>query len=100
MRYSSSDRIDRTESRGEPQPSPRDNVVFEAGLFTALLGTERTFYIVDQAGTKIPTDWAGLGYLTYDRTQARARDIVFTAVKQILERIAEVQPNAKNLHLS
>ena len=58
---------DRTESRGEPQPSPRDNVVFEAGL----------------------------GYLTYDRTQARPRDIVFTAVKQILERIAEVQQNTK-----
>ncbi len=47
---------DVTESRGSATFSPRDNVIFEAGLFTAVLGRERTFYVVDKAGTKVPSD--------------------------------------------
>ena len=34
---------------------PRDNVVFEIGLFIGKLGRERTFYIRPQ-GLKLPTD--------------------------------------------
>src|SRR5262249_29009808 len=37
---------DVTESRGSATPSLRDNVIFEAGLFTAVLGRERTFYVI------------------------------------------------------
>jgi len=82
---------DRTASRGsEATPSPRDNVIFEAGLFTAVLGRERTFYVVDSRGTKIPTDWAGLGYLTFKATEERARDKVYDAVKQIRARIRKL----------
>src|SRR5215471_16039993 len=81
---------DKTESRGIAQPSPRDNVIFEAGLFTAILGTERTFYLVDARGTKLPSDWNGLGYLTYDLTKPRSRDVVFEAVRRIKERVREM----------
>jgi predicted nucleotide-binding protein len=45
--------------------SPRDNVIFELGLFMAHLGRERTF-IVSQKGAKLPTDLAGVTTLSYD----------------------------------
>jgi len=89
-------RDDTTESRGKTTPSPRDNVIFEAGLFTAVLGRERTFYVVDKAGTKIPSDWGGLGYLTFDASEPRDRDKVYDAVRKIREQLAMWQP-AKGL---
>jgi hypothetical protein len=85
-------REDATESRGGKTPSPRDNVIFEAGLFTAILGRERTFYVVDKEGTKIPSDWAGLGYKVFDNTEERPRDKVYEAVKMISQQIATWQP--------
>ncbi|MBA3542121.1 MAG: nucleotide-binding protein [Deltaproteobacteria bacterium] len=83
-------REDQTSSRGTILPSPRDNVVFEAGLFTAAIGRERTFYLVPKEGTKIPSDWNGLGYLTYDATQQRSRDQVFEATRQIAAQIEKL----------
>ena len=47
------------------QASPRDNVVFEAGLFGGVLGMRRTF-ILHASGAKIPTDLLGLTCVRYD----------------------------------
>src|SRR5436309_15693873 len=41
------------------QASPRDNVVFEAGLFGGALGIRRTF-ILHANGSKLPSDLLGL----------------------------------------
>jgi Predicted nucleotide-binding protein containing TIR-like domain len=52
----------------EPAPgeaSPRDNVVFEAGLFGGALGIRRTF-ILHANGAKLPTDLLGLTTIRYD----------------------------------
>jgi predicted nucleotide-binding protein len=56
-------------SRPCPQPtrgqaSPRDNVVFEAGLFGGVLGMRRTF-ILHAHGAKLPTDLLGLTCVRY-----------------------------------
>jgi hypothetical protein len=83
-------REDMTESREKEVSSPRDNVIFEAGMFTAALGRERTVYIVDSLGTKLPTDWAGLGYLTFDAAAERPRDKVLKAAAEIRKRIDSV----------
>jgi hypothetical protein len=45
--------------------SPRDNVVFEAGLFGGVLGMRRTF-ILHARGAKLPTDLLGLTCVRYD----------------------------------
>jgi hypothetical protein len=45
--------------------SPRDNVVFEAGLFGGVLGMRRTF-ILHARGSKLPTDLLGLTCVRYD----------------------------------
>jgi hypothetical protein len=47
------------------QASPRDNVVFEAGLFGGALGMRRTF-ILHANGAKLPTDLLGLTSVRYD----------------------------------
>lgn len=46
------------------QASPRDNVVFEAGLFGGVLGMERTF-ILHANGAKLPSDLLGLTCVRY-----------------------------------
>ena len=52
---------------GAGQASPRDNVVFEAGLFGGVLGMRRTF-ILHAKGAKLPTDLLGLTCVRYDET--------------------------------
>jgi len=46
------------------QASPRDNVVFEAGLFGGVLGMRRTF-ILHANGSKLPSDLLGLTSIRY-----------------------------------
>ena len=46
------------------QASPRDNVVFEAGLFGGVLGMRRTL-ILHAHGAKLPTDLMGLTSVRY-----------------------------------
>src|SRR5687767_13290836 len=46
------------------QASPRDNVVFEAGLFGGVLGMRRTF-ILHANGAKLPSDLLGLTCIRY-----------------------------------
>jgi hypothetical protein len=48
------------------QASPRDNVVFEAGLFGGALGMHRTF-ILHASGSKLPSDLLGLTSVRYDQ---------------------------------
>src|SRR4051794_20997307 len=51
--------------------SPRDNGVFEAGLFGGVLGMRRTF-ILHANGAKLPTDLLGLTCVRYDPALAPA----------------------------
>src|SRR4249920_3246114 len=54
---------------GSGQASPRDNVVFEAGLFGGALGMRRTF-ILHANGAKLPSDLFGLTCVRYEGTAA------------------------------
>jgi hypothetical protein len=60
---------------GSGQASPRDNVVFEAGLFGGVLGMRRTF-ILHASGSKLPSDFLGLTCVRYgEATAAEIRGI-------------------------
>src|SRR5687767_11698702 len=50
---------------GSGQASPRDNVVFEAGLFGGALGMRRTFSL-HASGSKLPSDLLGLTCVRYE----------------------------------
>jgi predicted nucleotide-binding protein len=67
------------------QASPRDNVVFEAGLFGGVLGMRRTF-ILHASGAKLPSDLLGLTCVRYDDATAAAE---IKAVNQKLRKAIE-----------
>ncbi|SRR5216683_3217843 len=54
-------------SREHTSPGPRDNVLFELGLFMGSLGRERTFLVYDRtAQLKLPSDLAGVSAATFE----------------------------------
>lgn len=58
---------DLTVSRGSEQKSPRDNVLFELGLFIGGLGRDRAFVVADRsAKLKLPSDLAGVTPATFE----------------------------------
>lgn len=83
---------DAVESRGRASAAPRDNVIFELGLFMGVVGRERTF-IVQQRGSdlKLPSDLDGLTRLFYDgdRPDQNYQGAVAEAVLRIKERIRD-----------
>lgn len=54
-------------SREASSTAPRDNVLFELGLFMGGLGRNRTFIVYDRtAGLKLPSDLAGVSAATFE----------------------------------
>jgi predicted nucleotide-binding protein len=66
------------------QASPRDNVVFEAGLFGGALGMRRTF-ILHANGAKLPSDLFGLTCVRYGQTSAAEMKIVNEKLRKAIE---------------
>jgi hypothetical protein len=69
------------------QASPRDNVVYEAGLFGGALGLRRTF-ILHANGAKLPTDLLGLTSVRYDPELTAAE---MRAVNQKIRKAIETE---------
>jgi len=67
------------------QASPRDNVVFEAGLFGGALGMRRTF-ILHASGSKLPSDLLGFTCIRYgDATTAAEMRVVNQKLRKAIE---------------
>jgi hypothetical protein len=67
------------------QASPRDNVVFEAGLFGGALGMRRTF-ILHASGSKLPSDLLGLTCIRYgEATTATEMRMINQKLRQAIE---------------
>ena len=61
---------DLLETRNESFVSPRDNVIFELGLFMGRLGRSRTFIVQEQnANLKLPSDLAGITVSPYRKRE-------------------------------
>jgi hypothetical protein len=76
-----------TPAAGPGQASPRDNVVFEAGLFGGALGMRRTF-ILHASGSKLPTDLLGLTSIRYGEVTTPSE---MRAVNQKLRKAIETE---------
>jgi hypothetical protein len=61
---------DLIESRSQSYASPRDNVIFELGLFMGKLGRGRVFIVHEQAAElKLPSDLAGVAVSPYRKRE-------------------------------
>jgi hypothetical protein len=76
------------------QASPRDNVVFEAGLFGGVLGMRRTF-ILHASDAKLPTDLLGLTSVRYrERTTPSEVRAITEKLRKAIEnegRVARIE---------
>lgn len=61
---------DLTTSRRKKIDSPRDNVIFELGLFMGALGRDRTLIVADKALGKLPSDLLGVVTLRYEKPKS------------------------------
>src|SRR5215831_12704042 len=76
-----------TDASQSGQASPRDNVVFEAGLFGGALGIRRTF-LLHATGSKLPSDLLGLTSVHYDPATSPAE---VHAINQKLRKAIETE---------
>src|SRR5262249_41027635 len=71
------------------QASPRDNVVFEAGLFGGVLGMRRTF-ILHANGAKLPTDLLGLTSIRYTETTSPEIEEICQKLRKAIDSLGRV----------
>lgn len=86
---------DRTEMRGRVDPTARDNVIFELGMFLGRLGVSRTFVLAPRkAVMHLPTDLGGITVVHYDaeRFTRERRAAVGPACTQIALAIDAIEP--------
>jgi hypothetical protein len=76
-----------TDASQSSQASPRDNVVFEAGLFGGALGIRRTF-ILHANDAKLPTDLLGLTSVRYEAANGQEE---VHAINEKLRRAIETE---------
>jgi hypothetical protein len=87
---------DRSEVRGQIRMTPRDNVLFELGLFMGRLGRERTYFVCDTENVKIPTDLWGVIPSTYERLDGlNLEQALLTACSSISKRMMELGSRPK-----
>ena len=76
------------------QASPRDNVVFEAGLFGGAIGLHRTF-ILHASGSKLPSDLLGFTCVRYgEATNASEMKAINQKLRKAIEnegRVARIE---------
>ena len=85
---------DSIESRGTKRAAPRDNVIFELGLFMGASSRKRTFMLLErEKGIKFPNDLNGVTYLSFSRTKKslRAKDLQRIS-EEIRGKIMDLEP--------
>jgi hypothetical protein len=85
-------------SRDVTKSAPRDNVVFELGLFMGALGPERTYMVLPAgADLKLPSDVAGITYLPYpSRSDDNVGAALSSPVIAITDEIKRAGPREQN----
>lgn len=86
---------DLTTSRGVPDPTVRDNVIFELGMFIGRLGRDRTIMLTPSASPlRLPSDLLGLTTAGYDASRissGQMRAAVGPACTKVREYLSSFQ---------
>lgn len=86
---------DVVQSKGETRPTPRDNVLFELGLFIGRLGRLRTFLLEPTLiNVKLPSDLSGITTIRYQPGPERdLLSLLAPACNQLRRLFKEIGPN-------
>lgn len=76
--------------RNQEYAVPRDNVLFELGLFMGRLGRDHCYLLHSENGTKLPTDLLGVNTATYSESEPLIASLT-DAMTGILNRIEELE---------
>jgi hypothetical protein len=87
---------DKTRSRDKGFDTPRDNVIFEFGLFMGALGKFRTLILLE-SGAKLPSDMSGIHISQYTGGKAPAGQA--SLKKQLAQLRAHIQERCELLEL-
>jgi CRP/FNR family transcriptional regulator, cyclic AMP receptor protein len=79
---------DRVSSRGKDADAPRDNVVFELGLFMGALTRRRAFSAMPYGNDlKIPTDILGMTPLRYDSAASNPGEPIAAELREVIAKL-------------
>lgn len=83
---------DQVTSRGVSTLAPRDNIVFELGLFMGAITRHRTFLVVPSGvDLKIPSDLLGINVVRYDGAASSPDDATRPAACEVSEIITRMR---------
>lgn len=92
---------DEVESRGLHSLAPRDNVLFELGLFMGRLGRDRTFIVYNiKDNLKIPSDFKGINCPIFEsRTNNLSADIgkACNTIRREIEKLGDFRRNSLSI---
>lgn len=94
---------DDLKSRNQQFIVPRDNIIFELGLFIGSIGNERVFVVCDKnISTKIFSDYSSVTYITYDleRKDQNKESALFPCCIKIKSAITNVMRKSRKLSSS
>jgi CRP/FNR family cyclic AMP-dependent transcriptional regulator len=83
---------DKVISRGNKGWAPRDNVIFELGMFIAVLGKKRTLIVKPKSRLlKIPSDLLGFNPINYELKDENSIDIkkiapVCSTIREVIQK--------------
>ncbi|MGE0222916.1 MAG: TIR domain-containing protein [Acetobacteraceae bacterium] len=90
---------DMIRSRGRQRASPRDNVLFELGLFMGRLGRQRCFFLHDgpeRDGLTLPADLLGVWAASYvRRADGDLRSAIGPAAMRMAEQVDAIGPRPR-----
>ena len=83
---------DKVEYRGELKLQPRDNVIFELGLFIGRLGTSKCAFVVDKE-IKFPSDFQGITLARFSKKDLSSFEKAIDQVKSVFIGSSETDVN-------
>lgn len=83
---------DKLHSRGEDYDAPRDNVIFEMGLFIGRLGRDRVFMVKESgADLKIPSDLTGVKPVEFIKKAGATLSDMIGSVRNEIEEVIKTK---------
>jgi hypothetical protein len=83
---------DKVQYRGNEVLQPRDNVLFELGLFIGRLGTSKCAFIIDKE-IKFPSDFQGITLARFDKKDTPSFEKAVEQVKAVFHSSSETDVN-------